>query len=444
MNRKLLRSRRSSMDAEGMKSMKRVTNIWNTFCSIETATEAIYRGTENKRSDRVVVRIFGYTRHPDRAGTLNPAKVHNYAEKIVAELSEGRWQHLPGKKRHIMSNGKSRDIEIARLHDHIVQWMAMLSIEKILTARMYRYSCGNMPKRGIEDARRNVERWVRSGDCKYFVKLDIRHFYQTVKLDRLSSMLHHTIKDRRFLEVMDQIIYSSSGAKDDVPSGLAIGYYSSPWLANFYLGPLDRFITDQLVKTRRGKRIRIVKHYLRYVDDLLLMGNSKNDLKHAVGKIIAFAAAELDLDIKNCWEICEIGELMPPDGSGKMKLKPGTRKVDIVGYYFTRTNTTVRARSFLRIRRLIKRIKCRLSKDCRVALNAAQAVISRLGWFVHADSRFFIRKYVFPNIDIRFMKEVISYASKNGIIGASATVYCRPDGKSGSYHILYGYRTTAA
>ena len=58
-----------------MKSMKRVTNIWNTFCSIETATEAIYRGTENKRSDRVVVRIFGYTRHPDRAGTLNPAKV---------------------------------------------------------------------------------------------------------------------------------------------------------------------------------------------------------------------------------------------------------------------------------------------------------------------------------------------------------------------------------
>ena len=424
--------------------MKRITNIWDSFCSIETAVEAIYRGTENKRSDRVVVRIFGYPRQPDRAGTLNPKKVHDYAEKLVAELSEGRWRHLPGKKRHIISNGKTRDIEIARLHDHIVQWMAMLSVEQMMTARMYRYSVGNMPRRGIEDARRNVERWVRSGDCRYFVKLDIRHFYQTVKLDRLSAMMHRTIKDRRFLDVMDQIIYSGAGACDEIPSGLAIGYYSSPWLANFYLGPLDRFITDQLVKTRRGRRIRIVKHYLRYVDDLLLMGNSKNDLKRAVRKIINFAATELDLDIKDCWEICEIGDLLPPNASGKMKLKPGTRKVDIVGYCFTRKNTTVRARSFLRIRRLILRIERRLIRKYRVPLVAAQAFVSRLGWFVHADSRYFIRKYVDPHIDIRFIKEVISYASKNRIVRTAASIYCRPDGKQGGYHILYGRGTAAA
>lgn len=426
------------------KSMRRVANIWDSFCSVETAVEAIYRGTENKRSDRVVVRIFGYPRHPDRAGQLDPAKVHHYADRLVAELSEGRWRHLPGKKRHIVSNGKSRDIEIARLRDHIVQWMAMLAVEKHLTARMYRYCVGNMPRRGIEDARRNVERWARSGDCKYFVKLDIRHFYQTVKLDKLSAMMHDTIKDRRFMAVMDQIIYSSAEPGAEVPAGLAIGYYSSPWLANFYLGPLDRYITDQLVKTRRGKRIRIVKHYLRYVDDLLLQGNSKTDLKRAVKKIMQFAGRELGLEVKACWEICEVGELLPPDGSGRMKLKPGTKRIDIVGYCFTRTNTTVRARNFLRVRRLLRLIVRRLTRERRMTLRSAQAAVSRLGWFSHADSRFFLQKYVQPFIDVGFMKEVISYASKNGIVREAAGVYCRPVNGKGGYHILHERGAAAA
>ena len=428
------------MEAEGMKSMKRAGNLWGTFCCIETATEAIYRGTENKRTDRVVVRIFGYGGRPEQSGTLNPAKVRDYAERLVAELNEGRWQHKPGKKRHIVSSGKEREIEIARLRDHIVQWMAMITTEKLITGRMYRYSVGNMPNRGIEDARRNVERWVRSGDCKYFVKLDIRHFYQTVKLDILRDMMHGIIKDRRFLNVMDQIIYSAASPAPETGAlqGLAIGYYSSPWLANFYLEPLDRFITSELYKVRRGKRIKAVKHYLRYVDDLLLMGNSESDLKKAVRKIKTFLKDRLDLEIKDSWEICKIGETLPPDDGGKQKLKPGTKKVDIVGYTFTRTVTAVRARNFLRLRRLTKKISRKIRTEGRVTLRSAQAFVSRCGWFTHADSRFFFDTYVSPYIHIDFMKEVLSYAGKNGIVGASASIYCRAGKGPGDYHVLYG------
>lgn len=117
--------------------MKRVGNIWETFCSVENATRAIYRGTENKRTDRAVVRIFGYDGSA-RCGELNPRKVDCYAKRIVAELEEGRWHHQPGRARTIQSSGKTRNIKIARLHDHIVQWMAMLAIEDMLIKRMYR------------------------------------------------------------------------------------------------------------------------------------------------------------------------------------------------------------------------------------------------------------------------------------------------------------------
>ena len=430
------------------KGMKRVGHLWEKFCSIENATDAIYRGTQNKRKDGVVVRMFGYTGynsdHPE--GALDPAKVHNYAAALVKELNSGRWNHKPGKKRNIISGGKNREIEIARLKDHIVQWMAILTIEEMETKKMYRHSCGNLPKRGIEDARKTVENWVRSGGCKFFVKLDIRHFYQTVDLRKLSDLLATHIKDKRFLALLDQIVYSAAQWETifDDPRNLAIGYYSSPWLANIYLTPLDRFVTEALYKERRGKRIRYVKHFLRYVDDLLLMGTSKTDLKKAVKRIMAFCRETLGIEIKPTWEICRIGELLPPDEKGRMKVKPGTKQVDIVGYIFTTTTTRVRDGNFLKIRRLAKRMHRRLKEKGYVVLQNAQAMLSRVGWFSHADSKHFYELYIKPFVNISFIKEIVSYADKNGISGKTARIYCKPGRAEGSYHILYGRCRSAA
>ena len=422
--------------------MKRVGHLWEKFCSIETATEAIYRGTINKRKDRVVARMFGYpgnnSEHP--AGALDPAKVHAYAVRLVAELKADRWTHQPGKKRHIISNRKNREIEIARLKDHIVQWMAILTLEEMETRKMYRYSCGNLPRRGIEDARKATEKWTHSGDCKFFVKLDIRHFYQTVNLRKLGELLESHIKDKRFLALLDQIVYSAAERETlfEDPHNLAIGYYSSPWFANIYLTPLDRFITEQLYKVRRGKRIRYVKHYLRYVDDLLLMGTSKSDLEKAVKGIVAFCGDVLGVEIKAAWEICRIGELLPADGKGRMKVKPGTKQLDIVGYTFTTTSTRVRACNFLRIRRLAKRIHKRLTAKGYIVLQNAQAILSRNGWFSHADTKYFQKTYIRPYVNISFIKEIVSYADKNRINGKTARVYCKPGRTEGSYYILYG------
>ena len=430
--------------------MKRVGHLWEKFCSIETATEAIYRGTQNKRSDRVVVRMFGYSdagRNPDHPlGSLDPAKVHDYAVRLVNELGAGRWHHQPGKKRHITSSGKEREIEIARLKDHIVQWMAILTIEKMETAKMYRHSCGNLPKRGIEDARKTVERWVRSGDCRFFVKLDIRHFYKTVNLNKLSALMHRHIKDRRFMAMLDEIIFSSAEQETlwDEPTNLAIGYFSSPWMANIYLTPLDNYITGQLYKERRGKRVRWVKHYLRYVDDLLLMGTSRSDLKKAVKKIMQYCREQLGVEIKNAWEICQIGELLPPDEKGRMKIKPGTKQVDIVGYTFTTTTTRVRAGNFLKARRLAKRIHRRLEEKGYVVLQNAQAMLSRNGWFTHSDSKHFNELYITPYINIKFIKGIVSYADKNRIIGKTSRVYCKPGRRPGSYHILHRHQRNSA
>ena len=415
--------------------MKRAGYIWERFCSLENAVRAIYSGTANKRSDRIVRRIFGIGPGTD----LSPDKVTAYARRLVAELEAGTWHHQPGRKKTIRSSGKQREIEIARLKDHFVQWMMILAVEKDLMKRMYRHSFGNIPGRGIHDAMQYIQKHARDGKYKYFVHLDIRHFYQTVDLDLLSEMMHGRFKDARYLAVMDECIYSSAQeGEDGIVRNLAIGFYDSPWFANIYLDPLDRFITEGLYKERRGKRTKLVPVYARYVDDLHLQGNSASDLKKAVKQIIRFCRERLHIEIKANWEICKVGELLPPDEKGKRKLKAGTKKIDMVGYTFSTTDTTIRDGNFLTTRRLAKRIGKRLRERGFVVLQNAQSFVSHMGWFSHADSRTFFGRYVLPIIDPDFVKEVISYASKNGIVGAAARLYCAPGRDGGGYHILYG------
>lgn len=415
--------------------MNRVGYIWEKFCTVENARKAIYSGTENKRNDRVVRRIFGYSEN----GGLNPDKVDAYAKRLVAELEADRWHHAPGRRETIRSSGKTREIEIARLHDHFVQWMVILAIEDYLMKRMYRHSFGNLPGRGIHDAMLYLQKHARAGKYKYFVHLDIRHFYQSVDLDLLSEMMHRRFKDARYLKIVDECIYSSVRTGDDgLNRNLAIGYYDSPWFANIYLDPLDHFITEDLYKERRGKRTKLVPVYARYVDDLHLQGNSASDLKKAVKQIIRFCQERLHIDIKESWEICRVGELLPPDEKGRQKLKPGTKRIDMVGYTFTTTTTTLRDTNFLSTRRLARKISKRLRERGFVVLQNAQAFVSKAGWFSHADSRTFFKRYIAPVIDPNFVKEIISYASKNGIVGEAARLYCSPGGDGGGHHILYG------
>lgn len=71
-------------------------------------------------------------------------------------------------------------------------------------------------------------------------------------------MLAHKIKDKKYLKLTWEILQTCE-------QGLAIGFFICQWLANFYLEPLDRYIT-----TLDG-----VKYSVRYMDDIVLFGPNK-------------------------------------------------------------------------------------------------------------------------------------------------------------------------
>lgn len=411
--------------------MKRYGNLWENFCSMDNVRTAIEIGTLNKRSDSVVRRRFCYnTDLPDMKNRLDPEKVDVFAEHLLARL-ESDWVHSCMKQKLVIpARGKRRNIDCPCLDDHIVHWMLILAIRKPLTRGMYEHSYGSIPGRGIERARRAVERWVQhTDDCKYFVKLDIRKFYPSIDHEKLRAKFRRIIKDERILGVIDQVIGC-------IPKGLPIGTYTSQWFANFYLQSLDHHVVQDLYKLRRGKRISYVSHYMRYMDDMLLFGTSKRDLEKAVREIMRYCREELGLEIKPVWEIRRIAPFARKP-NGRRVLVEGAAPVDIVGYRFYREHTEARSNIYLHTKRVAAKAAKSLREREAILLSHAQALVSLAGWFKHANSEKFLTT-LNQTININFIRRVISYAAKHRIVGDASRIFCRAGTRAGEYHILYG------
>lgn len=148
--------------------MKRYGHIWDEFASVESAEAAIYNATKHKRQSMTVRRMLGYTGEqirasPDLRHQLDPDKVRTTATHISELLNSGAWRQSTYKHMSVYnpSSGKTREIDCPSLTDHIIHWMLVTALQKPLTRGMYKYCCGSVPGRGIDYARKAVERWAR-------------------------------------------------------------------------------------------------------------------------------------------------------------------------------------------------------------------------------------------------------------------------------------------
>ena len=88
------------------------------------------------------------------------------------------------------------------------------------------------------------------------------------------------------------MLYEVITVIESADSGLPIGNYTSQWFANFYLQDLDHFIKEKLNVT----------HYVRYVDDIVILGGNKKVL-HQVNLKIEEFLQEKNLTIKKNWQV---------------------------------------------------------------------------------------------------------------------------------------------
>lgn len=109
--------------------------------------------------------------------------------------------------------------------------------------------------------------------------------------------------------------------------GIAIGNYVSQTNANLMLNDTDHF----------AKRVLKCKHYLRYMDDIIILDNNKDKL--------AYIKEQMRIKIES-----ENLKLNPKSKIAKLK-----QGVDFVGYRHWKDKKLIRKQSLFRLRKCLKK-----------------------------------------------------------------------------------------
>lgn len=121
---------------------------------------------------------------------------------------------------------------------------------------------------------------------QWYLKLDIRKYFDSISHSRLKLQFERIIKDQKLLAFFQRILETHAVCHD---SGLPIGTLASQHFANFYLSSLDHFVKEELS----------VSGFVRYMDDMVLWANSKDELKSHLFEMKSFLQTRLGLEIKD-------------------------------------------------------------------------------------------------------------------------------------------------
>ncbi len=314
--------------------MKRLGNLWPGVIERGNLLRAFHQAARGKRQKQEVRRFA-----EDLDGNL---------DRLRQEVIERRFEI--GKFNVFMVyDPKERTIHAARFVERVFHHALMNLCEPVLErqAVFHSYACrkGKGRLKAI-DAAQNAAR-----GRAWHLKLDIRKYFESIPQERLISRLHRLFKDPEILHWLEKIL---RGHRPEEGKGLPIGSLTSQHLANFYLGPLDRFCHEHPA----------VKAYCRYMDDFVCWGDDKA-VMIALGKEIqSFVEKELGLGLKH-----------PPCP------QPTGRGMDFLGYRIFPSHVELKRRSKVRYWRKLRLLHT-LHEDNMISSKALQERLTALTAFV--------------------------------------------------------------
>lgn len=346
-------------------TMKRFGYLYPKIVDIETIKTAMLKASLGKRNRKHIKDILD--------------RIDYYACQIQKMLVDKSYAPSPYTIKKIFDGAhkKERVIYKPRFYpDQIIHWALMLALEPVMMRGMYAHTCGSVPGRGTSYGQKVLRKKLDEDykGTKYCLKMDITKFYPSIDKNLLRRMFRRVIKDKDCLWLIDVII-------DSAEYGLPIGNYTSQWFSNFFLQDLDHFVKEKLG----------VKHYIRYVDDLVILGGNKKKL-HQLRKEIEKFLIGKNLKLKHNWQVFLVSK----------------RFIDFLGLKFYREKTTLRKANSLRIRRRMAKI----AKKKFMNFIDACAVVSYWGWIKRSDSFKFYQKYIGNKISLERAKGVIRNHAK--------------------------------
>jgi RNA-directed DNA polymerase len=248
-----------------------------------------------------------------------------YLFELYHDLAAEEYRH-GGYRHFVLHDVKKRDIHVADVRDRIVHQLIADYLEKIYSKRFYLYSCSSQKGKGTSLARNyaiSVIHRLQYGQEVWLAKADVRKYFENVDHEILLALLEKRVKNKKIQGLCRQVIesFGSNG------KGIPLGNLTSQWLANIYLHELDFYAKQQLR----------IKYYIRYNDDIMILGTDEEVLKGYSVCLRKFAVETLKLE-------------MP---QSKIVISRLPKQIDILGLCtngtktWLRKNTVAKARSKL-------------------------------------------------------------------------------------------------
>ena len=193
-----------------------------------------------------------------------------------------------------MDCGKLRHLSKPKFYpDQCVHHVVFLLAEKIYLNHIDPHSISSIKNRGVYFGIHLIKKWINVtnkknvGEAKYALQFDIKKCFDSVQPKYVMKELRTIFKDERYLHLIEKILF--------VQNSLPLGNYLSSWFLNILLRRVDS-------EARQDKNCT---HYLRYMDDILILGNSKKALRNLFHRIKTILS-KIELRIKENWQIYRV------------------------------------------------------------------------------------------------------------------------------------------
>ena len=325
----------SNADERIRENMKSYNHLYENCISEENRRISLNLAKHSKRMRRIIK-----NRHlsDDALVALSYDWINNYenAEHVPVYIYDGITR-------------KERVIIVPTMEELIVQHNVVNALKPMFCKGMYEHSYASLPGRGAHKGKQVIEKWIRTDarNCKYVLKMDIRHFFDTVPHDKLKAKLRKTIHDEKMLDLLFRII-------DVTDVGIPLGFYTSQWLSNWYLQGLDHYIKERLGAV----------HYMRYMDDMVIFGSNKKVLHRTRQAISDYLENELGLSLKDNWQVFRFSY-----GNDK------GRDLDFMGFRFFRNRTILRKTIMYKATRKARKLSRKEKRSLLLSLTVGAVYI---------------------------------------------------------------------
>lgn len=266
-----------------------------------------------------------------------------YCTQIKEMLENRTYEVAEYRIKKKNDKGKIRTLYILPYFpDRIIQHALLQVLEPIWKSVLITDTFQSIKGRGIHKAKRRVEKKLIEHKPEYLLKMDVEKFYPSITNKVLKAVVRKKIKCEGVLWLLDLIICS-------LPE-LPIGNYISQYLGNLVLAYIDH----------KMKEVHKVKMYFRYCDDIVILGESKEDL-HRMLRLMYYELKELALTVKGNYQVSVIED----------------RGIDFVGFVFKIGKTKLR-KSIAK-----KLVKAKLEEEITSYFGWAKACKAKGLWYRH-------------------------------------------------------------